>query len=91
MKRFLIVLALSGCVTTEELGNQCTADYGFKPGTEAHGACMLELQGRADERRMRAAAALSATGASMQANAARMRPQQCTYNRIGATVYQNCY
>ena len=91
MKRFLIVLALAGCVSPEQLSEQCSTTYGFKPSTDAHGACMLELQGRAEEQSARFGAALSATGAGMQANAARSTPQRCTYNRMGNTVYQNCY
>lgn len=86
MKRLLIVLALAGCVTTEEISNLCTADYGFKAGTDAHGGCMLQLQGRADDRRQRLAAALIAADTAN----ARSGSQQCTYSQLGSTVYQNC-
>ncbi len=45
MRRFVALLALfvlSGCVTMDYLGNQCT-QAGFNPGEPAHAECVKGL------------------------------------------------
>jgi hypothetical protein len=103
-------LSLSACVsempaTGEEaakLSQACT-NYGFRTGTDAHAACLLQLdQNRISENRRRRIAfgeALSDAGNQMQANAranqisaAYNRPVNCTSRRgYGGTVQTSCY
>ncbi len=91
--------ALSGCILAEkrakEAATSCSVEYGLKKGTVAYAQCMMmkeQIYAEGDERRRMAfAAGLQSMGNSMQANAARSRPTQCTYNAIGNSVYQNCY
>jgi hypothetical protein len=67
--------------------------YGFKAGTDAFSACILQLDqqrmANARDRRMAVAASMQQMGANMQANA--RRQSNCTYNRIGNSIQQYCY
>ena len=83
-------LLLAGCVSTEQNAATCEG-YGFKPATDAFGQCMMELDMRQSDKQAAFGAALQSAGNNYSAA---MRPRSvqanCTYNQLGASVYQTC-
>jgi len=72
---FLVAIFLSGCATQEQLAKQCS-DYGFRPGTDNHAQCVMNLEAQAYQR-----------GAAAQQILLQTRPKTCY--TFGAT--QTCY
>jgi len=106
----LAAFALTACVseqpatgeTAAKLADSCK-NYGFRPGSDAYSACLLQLdQNRISEnrrKRLAFAQALSDTGEQMQANAranqisnSMNRPINCTSRpTYGGVVNTSCY
>lgn len=83
-------LGLAGCVSVEEDGESCEG-YGFKSGSDAYAACMMELDTRRSDKRAAFGAALQTAGNNYSAAMRPPRPVNCTYTGYGNSVRQACY
>jgi len=81
---------LAGCVSVEQNASTCEG-YGFKPNTDTFAQCMMELDRRQSEKQAAFGNALQRAGNNYStAMQPRSVQANCTYNRLGATVYQSC-